>query len=171
MDTFPIIARQVEWTSSFIRREDIYKNKDKIYLFGDNILGKGGGGMAGEMRGEINSLGIPTKKYPSMKEDSFFTDFEFNLNVYYIFRSFLRIPKNKDIVVPKNIGKGLAQLDIRAPKTYKYMTKLLSSLVDGKFTWVDDLTNPKDGLIIYTIHSYLINKKAPDVLELIPKIN
>lgn len=163
----PII---VEWKNSHIKREEVIKTREKTYLFGDNLLEKGSGGMASEIRGEINSVGIPTKKAPNMKEDSFFSDDEFSFNVFYIYKSFLKIPKNKDIVVPSNIGRGLAEMDKRCPITYKYLTKLLSSLSDQKFSWVDDIHNPKIGLAIYTIHSLLQNRQVPDINSLIPKI-
>ena len=164
--------REVEWRSDYIRREEIYKNRnDKVYIFGDNIQEKGGGGMAGEMRGEINTVGIPTKKTPTMKDDAFFTDNEFSYNIYFIFKAFLKIPKQRDLVVPRNIGKGLSKLDTKAPRTYKYLTNLLSSLVDGRFSWIDDLSNTKEGLAIYAIHSYLLNNRVlPNIDALIPKI-
>lgn len=163
--------RHVEWTSTIIKRPVLISNRDKIYLFGDNVLEKGSGGMAGDMRGEINALGIPTKKAPSMDESAFFSDEQFSYNVYYIFKAFLKIPKSADIVVPSNIGRGLSQLDKKAPITYKYLTKLLSSLTDNKFNWTDDLLKPDIALAIYTVHSTLVNKKKPVLENYLPKLS
>jgi hypothetical protein len=64
-----------------ITREDVRQNKDKIFLFGDNLIERGFGGQAKEMRGEENSVGIPTKKAPNNNRESFFTDKEFAANI------------------------------------------------------------------------------------------
>lgn len=168
----PIIKPiHVEWKSTMILRPELISNRDKIYLFGDNVQEKGSGGMAGQMRGEINAIGIPTKKASSMDDSAFFSDDQFSYNVFYIFKAFLKIPKDRDIVVPSNIGRGLSQLDKKAPITYKYLTKLLSSLTDKKFNWTDDLINPDIALAIYTVHSMLINKKKPNLESYLPKIS
>jgi len=112
-----------------ITRQDIKKNPDTVYLFGDNLQGKGLGGQAKEMRGEPNSIGIPTKKAPSMSENSFFTDSEYDQNVMAIDAAFAKIPKGKNIVIPKaGLGTGLSQLEQRAPKTLAYLNQRLSEI-------------------------------------------
>lgn len=57
-----------------------------IYLFGDNLLRKGLGGQAKEMRGEPNTLGIVSKKYPSNSLSSFYSDGDFYswLQVFFV---------------------------------------------------------------------------------------
>lgn len=161
---------RIEWTTKIIKRDELVRNRDKIYLFGDNLKQIGKGGMAAEMRGEPNAIGIPTKKVPSMVDSAFFSDTEFAFNVFHIFKAFLKIPKGKDVIVPSAIGKGLAELDVRAPLTYKYLTKLLASLYDGNFNWTDPLSSPEQGLIVYTIHSMLLNHKKPDLDVILSKI-
>lgn len=59
-----------------VTRETVRTERDKIFLFGDNLLEQGFGGQAAEMRGEENTVGIPTKKAPSNDPNSFFTDKE-----------------------------------------------------------------------------------------------
>jgi len=113
----------------FITRDDLISNRDKIFLFGDNLLGRGFGGQAKEMRGEPNSIGIPTKKKPELTEDSFFNDNEYESNIKHIELAFSKIPKNKIIVIPSNgLGSGLAKLKDKAPKTYQYLQYKINEL-------------------------------------------
>jgi hypothetical protein len=117
----------------FISKYDLIKNKDKIFLFGDNDMRYGLGGQAREMRGEPNALGIRTKKAPSLKEGSFYSDDEYNENIKKINEDFLKIPDNKDIVIPeKGLGTGLAMLDIKAPKTFEYLQNKIMELKGNK---------------------------------------
>jgi hypothetical protein len=104
------------------------KNPDKIFLFGDNLKGYGKGGQA-VIRDEINAIGIPTKKSPSMDKTAFFTDTEYTYNKKVIDEAFIKIPKGKTIVVPKdNLGTGRAQLKTKAPKTWLYLQEKLKEL-------------------------------------------
>lgn len=113
----------------FITREYVRSNPDKIFLFGDNLQQIGLGGQAKAMRGEPNAIGIPTKKKPHLSEDSFFTDTEYIQNVKAINKAFSLIPHDKVIVIPSaGLGTGLAQLDTRAPYTFKYLTEKLQEL-------------------------------------------
>lgn len=116
--------------SKFITRADVQKHRDdRVYLFGDNLERKGFGGQAKEMRGEPNSIGIPTKKSPNNNPGSFFTDEEYDDNVKSIDEAFKNIPVDKIVVIPSNgIGTGLAQLDKKAPKTFRYLQYKLEGL-------------------------------------------
>lgn len=117
----------------FITRKDLADNKDKIFLFGDNDLRIGFGGQAKQMRGEKNSIGIRTKKAPSMGTDSFYTDDELEENIKKIDEDFLKIPKDKDIVIPSGgIGTGLAMLNIKAPKTFEYLQNKIKKLIEDQ---------------------------------------
>ena len=108
----------------YITRKDIRVEKDKIFLFGDNLAGRGFGGQAKEMRGEGNAVGIPTKKLPSNSKDAFFTDKEFTANIKAIDEAFGKIPPDKTIVIPKaGLGTGLAGLEEKAPKTFSYLNE------------------------------------------------
>ncbi len=115
------------WTR--VGREDVRQNKDKIFLFGDNLAGRGFGGQAKEMRGEENAVGIPTKKAPDNNPNSFFSDKEFAENKRAIDEAFARIPLDKTIVIPKaGIGTGLARLSSQAPKTFAYLNEKFAHL-------------------------------------------
>jgi uncharacterized phage-like protein YoqJ len=112
-----------------ITRQDLRAEPDKIFLFGDNLKQAGYGGQAKEMRGEENAVGIPTKKVPSNREDSFFTDKEFDANKKAIDEAFGKIPPGKTIVVPRGgIGTGLARLEEKAPQTFAYLNAKLSGI-------------------------------------------
>jgi uncharacterized phage-like protein YoqJ len=112
-----------------ITRDDVQTEKDKIFLFGDNLKQTGYGGQAKEMRGETNAVGIPTKKEPANSLTSFFSDKEFEANRRAIDKAFGKIPPDKTIVVPKGgIGTGLAKLEEKAPRTFAYLNEKLATL-------------------------------------------
>lgn len=112
----------------FIVRDDLRDNRDKIYLFGDNLVGFGLKGQAAEMRGEPNAVGIPTKKYPSMRKDAFFCDGDFEQLKPRLDKIFESL-KNKNIVIPEDgLGTGLAKLDKTAPKIFNYIQEQIKGL-------------------------------------------
>lgn len=115
----------------YITRDDLHKNPEKIFLFGDNLDRRGYGGQAGEMRGETNALGIPTLKGDPSKwgSDGYFSDDEFEENKRRIRQAFDLIPKGRVVVVPSmGLGTGAAQLETRAPRTYAYLLKCIEDL-------------------------------------------
>lgn len=118
----------------WISREFVRANRDRIFLFGDNLVGQGFGGQAAAMRGEPNCVGIPTKKLPSNRDDAFFTDLEFEQNKAAIDRAFdglfHKISKAEQTIVihAGGLGTGRAQLESRAPQTFAYLQKCLKSL-------------------------------------------
>lgn len=114
----------------WITREIVRANPDKIFLFGDNLEHVGLGGQAGAMRGEPNAIGVPTKHSPSMSDDAFFSDDEFDFTSLCIDAALQSaINTNSTIVIPADgLGTGLAELDIRAPRTFAYLEKRLSDL-------------------------------------------
>jgi hypothetical protein len=129
----PVSTQKDELTNIEIRehitRADVRADKDKIFLFGDNLAQRGFGGQAKEMRGEENAVGIPTKKLPSNSKDAFFTDKEFAANKKAIDEAFSKIPPDKTVVMPKaGLGTGLAQLSEKAPKTFTYLNQKLAEI-------------------------------------------
>lgn len=116
-----------------IFRKDLRANRDTLYLFGDNLERVGLAGQAGQMRGEINAVGIPTKKKPTMEEDAFFTDadlFEFAQMIDDNFvEVFAHVHHGGSVVVPEDgLGTGLSQLPQRAPACYQYLERKLEFL-------------------------------------------
>lgn len=117
-----------------ITREYVRANRDKLFLFGDNLERRGLGGQAAAMRGEPNAVGIPTKKSPSYRDDAFFSDDEFEQNKASIDAAFAEIMNAvtdsiRVIVIPSDgLGTGRAQLDRRAPRTFAYLQKRMTDL-------------------------------------------
>jgi hypothetical protein len=119
------------WTDQILRRQDLQDlAASHLFLFGDNLIERGMGGMAAEMRGEPNSLGVPTKRLPSMTPDAFFSDSTYDDNVRAIQRQLAKIPNyNKpNLVIPRGIGAGRALLPQKAPRTYAALIAALRSL-------------------------------------------
>lgn len=109
-----------------IHRDDAKRNPDVTYVFGDNLVRKGFGGLAKELRGEPNSIGVPTKKYPSMETGAFFSDADFKMAADKIDLAFARLEailsSGKIVVLPTDgIGTERAQLQIRAPEIWAYL--------------------------------------------------
>lgn len=118
-----------EWIS----RADLQDNPDKIYVFGDNVKRYGYGGQAKEMRGEPNAFGIPTKWAPSMSDDSYFSDRQYNDIVIILDLHFQKlrshIENGTSVVFPTNgIGTGLSQLPQRAPIVNDFIQNLIYDL-------------------------------------------
>lgn len=118
-----------------ISREYVRANRDKLFVFGDNLERRGFGGQARAMRGEPNAIGVPTKKSPSYEDAAFFTDEEFEQNKVAIDRAFAEIAQRaasfeiQVIVIPSNgLGTGRAQLQSRAPRTFAYLQSRLAEL-------------------------------------------
>ncbi len=119
---------------TFITRDFIQLNPHILFVFGDNDERWGYGGMAKEFRGEPNAIGIRTKKAPTMILSAFYTDDEFELNVRKIDEDIANILRHMDmdqytvLYIPDGVGKGLANLSINAPETYRYLQRRLSQL-------------------------------------------
>ena len=121
----------------WITRDFVKSHPNWIFVFGDNELRRGFGGQAKEMRGEPNSLGIRTKKYPSDKYYAFWTDDSYDENIKMInsdlelLKNYLNV-SNKTIVIPADgIGSGKAKLAIYAPKTNKYLCEKIREICEG----------------------------------------
>lgn len=99
---------------------------DKVFVFGDNLIKKGKGGQA-IIRGEANAFGVPTKRLPSMKEGSFFSDKEEERQaVLSALRELYCLGKTKTLVMPKDgIGTGRAMMKERSPLLWTEMCSIL----------------------------------------------
>ncbi|MGH9947582.1 MAG: hypothetical protein ACRD6X_10300 [Pyrinomonadaceae bacterium] len=119
---------------TYISRSYVRANRDKLFLFGDNLEGRGFGGQAAAMRGEPNAIGIPTKRSPAYSESAFFSDEEFEQNRMAIDLVFAKVLKAvtdsfRVIVIPSGgLGTGRAQLVLRAPRTFAYLQNRLAEI-------------------------------------------
>ncbi|AUL79482.3 hypothetical protein QJ857_gp0677 [Tupanvirus soda lake] len=111
---------------------DVKKFPNALFVYGDNNVQKGKGGQA-IIRDLPNTIGIPTKKYPSNHPTSFYTDYEFDDNIKRINNAINAIIQKaetyKYVVLPRDgFGTGLAQLPTKAPQTYSYLVKAIEQL-------------------------------------------
>ncbi len=115
-----------------IKRQDIQKNPDVLFVFGDNDLRTGLGGMAKECRGEPNTIGLRTKHKPSTSKSSYYNDTEFAENCSKIDEDIEAIKQKASrfcaIFFPDDIGGGLAKMPDYAPKTYIYLQTKIEEL-------------------------------------------
>lgn len=113
-----------------------------IYVFGDNLRCAGRGGQAAICRGEPNCYGVPTKKAPDNRPESFFTDDELEMNKADIDTALSWIPNDgRLVVVFPNIGRGLSEMPRRCPKTLEYLEQALRDFQQRRRT--DASKNPK----------------------------
>ena len=117
---------------------DCLANPHKLYIFGDNLIGVGKGGQA-VIRDCPNTFGVPTKRFPSMQEDAFFSDRGreeeeichclsslYNYYMTGVFYKTTYVGKKSILVFPSNgLGTGLSQMPTRSPKLYKLMNDLI----------------------------------------------
>lgn len=119
----------------FISREDLIANRDAVYVFGDNMTRTGLGGQAREMRYEPNAIGVPTKWRPSMTDDAFFNDEDYDKVVNVLEKDFdaikVALARGKNVVFPADgLGTGLSQLQTRSPKIFEYIENSIVEIVE-----------------------------------------
>lgn len=116
-----------------ITRQLVREHPKDVWLFGDNVHHLGMGGMAAEMRGEPNCVGMPTKIWPRMDEDAFFYDIDIDwaariIDVTLDHAVTLAKLRGGDLIVPEGLGKGLAKLPKKSPKIWAYLQKKIQEL-------------------------------------------
>lgn len=119
-------------------RDIIYRSharteRPKLFLFGDNELRKGLGGLAGELRGEPNAHGVRTKALPSMVQSAFWYDDDFDRVTALIMEDLQKplrwVSSGKTVVIPRNgIGVRLAKLPENAPNVFEFMMRKFALL-------------------------------------------
>ncbi len=100
-----------------------------IFVFGDNLQGWGRAGQA-VIRNCSNAWGVPTKRYPSMKEDSFFSDRqdEYDIVLKELSTLWQMHRDGRTIVLPINpIGSGLARVQFRSPLVWSLIERFYDS--------------------------------------------
>ena len=168
----------------YISREMVRENPKKIFVFGDNDECEGYGGQAGQMRGEKNTIGIPTKKKPTMDSDAFYSDLEFDDNkqkINFAVKQILeKIKEGYGVVFPSDgLGTGLAELQQRAPRTHQFLVASINAIekyinndwveVDGKYIvrryLMDDLWETMEVDNIYNQTSFMLAKMVPTTYQ------
>jgi hypothetical protein len=122
---------------SHITRKDTKNNPNTLFIFGDNDKRSGYGGLAKELRGAKNAIGIRVKKKPSLDTDAFYTDVEIKENMEKICADINKIidkinsGKYDTIIYPSDgIGTGLAQMKQYCPETFNNMNLILEGTLD-----------------------------------------
>lgn len=130
----------------------VENNKDSLFVFGDNLDRVGKAGQA-IIRDNFNTIGISTKKHPNMDEESFYTDnlecLKYLLDDLSKFVNTLNNSNYKKVILPEDgLGTGLAQLNKRAPKLFKFMNdtiKLIEELSKNCKTYSHKIEVYTDG--------------------------
>lgn len=117
-------------------RTYIQAHKDWIFVFGDNLKRTGYAGQAYEARGEMNAIGIATKKEPAMHPDAFFNNGSYSEWIEAerpaIEMLLTYSHAKRTIIWPLDgIGSGMAQLRARAPSIWDALEDLRSTLERG----------------------------------------
>jgi hypothetical protein len=122
-----------------IARHDLRANRDRLYVFGDNMEGRGLGGQAAAMRGEPNAVGVPTKWRPDRSPSAYFSDADADdgdvrhaiIGAFDHMRAWLAA--GKDVVIPADgLGTGLSELPARAPRIFRAIEARIASLLEAE---------------------------------------
>ena len=141
---------KVEEFSGFWTREQVAKQTDKVFLFGDNIedaiTGYVPTSTQAVIRGLPNAIGIATKRDRKTVSNPNDTDSYFHNTDYAEFKDIVdkAIQKAKDsgkiIVIPADgIGTGKAMLKEKAPKLFEYLQQQLIKLKNSNKTNISNL--------------------------------
>jgi hypothetical protein len=127
-------SSKIKYFKGFWKVEDVRKNPNWLFVFGDNDIGVGIGGQA-IIRNQVNVCGIPTKKSPSNHPSAFYTDNELEQNKQKISRAISKLvvlSRNYEyIILPEDgLGTGLADLPRKAPLTYQFLISQMKMLCD-----------------------------------------
>jgi hypothetical protein len=124
-----------------VSRAMVQADRKTLFVFGDNIARVGLGGQAAAMRGEPNTLGVPTKWRPGRAEADYFTDADADLvqvrdpivHAFHHMREALLAGRN--VVIPADgLGTGLADLPRRAPRIHRAIEARISALEEFSAT-------------------------------------
>lgn len=148
------MSGRIELREGTILRVHLRAEANKIFVFGDNDDRYGLGGQAKEMRSEPNAVGVRTKRSPntnhSGNKSSYYSDEKLMEQMQKIAADIAVLEywleEGKTIVIPSSknektgiykmeIGTGYAQLEMRAPRTWKYLQEKLHRL---RLQWQHD---------------------------------
>jgi hypothetical protein len=121
-----------------IRRADLRKNPESVYVFGDNVQRQGLGGQAKECRGEPNALGVVTKWQPGRDDGDYFSDGDHRCAIMVmrdLGRLFAVIGQRRVVLPYDGLGTGLAELPERAPKLHALIVYSLVLVSNGQCPW------------------------------------
>lgn len=134
----------------WIRRADLKKHPETLYVFGDNTIRMGLGGQAKEMRGESNAFGIATKRRPGTDPGDYFCD-DSPLDAMILVKDIgalfhhIETTKRKVIVPTDGLGTGLSHLPEKAPRLYRllYESFVFVSSKEDPCPWTRPINMPQ----------------------------
>ncbi len=126
----PLFYEKIEIFRGYWTSQNCIDNPKTLFVFGDNDSKFGKGGQA-VIRDCKNSAGIPTKKYPSNADGSFYTDSELSANIENIDKAIKNIINRsiyyEIIMFPEDgFGTGLAKLEEKAPRTFAHLNHVIN---------------------------------------------
>ena len=135
------MQNNIEEFKGFWTREQVAKQTDKVFLFGDNTNDRLNtkyipSSTQAVIRGLSNAIGIDTKKDRATNNSSYFTDADFNIFKQQVDEAIQKAKNSgKTIVIPADgIGTGKAMLKEKAPKLFGYLQQELDNLKKQKTT-------------------------------------
>jgi hypothetical protein len=156
------VTRQKEYYTEV----DVLNNPNTIYVFGDNDKKSGKKGQA-VIRDAKNAFGIATKVKPSTVDGSYYDDENYNQITKRIEGQFKylqqEVNKGKDVVFPgSGLGTGLARLEEKAPKVYKYLQNRTEEFINSNST-----TSNKAGSVLSKLSKKLdqTKKSYPNLVD------
>jgi hypothetical protein len=128
-------TKNVEIFKGFWTRDQVKKQQDKVFLFGDNTDDRLNSlyipsSTQAVIRGLPNAIGIDTKKDRGTEDSSYFTDEDFDTFKQQTDEAIQQAKASgKIIVLPADgIGTGKAILKDKAPKLFNYLQQELNKL-------------------------------------------
>lgn len=122
----PVLVQRAWYT-----RQQLRSQPDCLFAWGDNLVRAGSAdnpksGQAFACRDEPNAVGMPTKRYPSMRPDAFLSDADFDRVCGEIDAAmdelFAAVRAGRTVIWPGDgIGTGRAELSSRAPRVWRYL--------------------------------------------------
>ncbi len=128
---------KIEIQEKWFSLEECAENPSTLYVFGDNMIRRGTGGQA-SIRAADNSIGLATKRLPTMYDDAFFADREDEFQV--VEEDIINIIReaNKEkydtLVLPADgLGTGLSQMPTKSPSLFEYMVSILEDKLNIEY--------------------------------------
>ncbi len=105
----------------FITRVMLQEEREKLFVFGDNLERRGFGGQAKAMRGEPNAIGIPTKRLPTMDPEAFLNDGDILVWLCAIYDDYQILLNHQGMIIwpAEGIGTGRARLKLSSPMIWR----------------------------------------------------
>lgn len=111
-----------------ITRLMVQADRSIYFMFGDNLQRRGMKGQAAACRGEINAIGVPTKRSPGYMPDDYLSnadwlDYSIRKQIEEPFdRMEQALAEGRCVVIPADgLGTGLAMLPTKAPRIFAYI--------------------------------------------------